>query len=89
MQIVVPATAFMPTEAELKEIITHGPYTEPLSNVYPLLQMSRVRTVSPASTAALSPPSPAADLVASIHCALQVKETLRFWTSTFREFSIL
>ena len=43
MQIVLPATAFTPTEAELKEIIEHGPYTEPLSDVYPLLQLPRVR----------------------------------------------
>ena len=44
VQIVLPATAFTPTEAELKEIIQRGPYTEPLSDVYPLLQLPRVRT---------------------------------------------
>ena len=32
----------MPTEMELKAILDEGPYTEPLEDVYPLLQVDKV-----------------------------------------------
>ena len=76
VQIVVPATAFTPTEAQLKEIITLGPYTEPMSDVYPRLQLPRVRTARP--PAARRPPPTSSPQHLS-PASLQVKQTLRRW----------
>ena len=39
----MPKAAFMPTEAQLKEILARGPYTKPLEDVYPLLSPLAVR----------------------------------------------
>ena len=39
----MPTAAFTPTEAQLKEILARGPYTEPLEDVYPMLNPEAVR----------------------------------------------
>ena len=78
----MPKAAFMPTEAQLKEILARGPYTKPLEDVYPLLSPIAVRPAPaprPPPSARLRPPAPAQV------CVLpgQVKKTLRYWMHFF------
>ena len=42
IEVILPVTAFMPTESELAEIIVCGPYTQPMGSVYPMLQPAKV-----------------------------------------------